>query len=67
MRWFIILILCSVFNSAFGKGVKYELIATKQKANLSGKKTVDFAIMINKSIPAPILEFTEGDDAEKKL
>src|SRR5690606_11158097 len=32
--------------------------------NLSGKKTVDWALMINGGIPAPVLEFTEGDDAE---
>ena len=64
MRLFVFFILCCFYNSAFGKVVKYELFATKEKANLSGKKTVDFAIMINKSIPAPVLEFTEGDDAE---
>lgn len=46
------------------KTVRYELIASKGKVNLSGKKEVDFALMINGSIPAPILEFTEGDDAE---
>lgn len=32
--------------------------------NLSGKKTVDFALLVNGSLPAPTLEFTEGDDAE---
>lgn len=46
------------------KTVRYELIASKGKVNLSGKKEVDFALMINGSIPAPVLEFTEGDDAE---
>jgi FtsP/CotA-like multicopper oxidase with cupredoxin domain len=64
MRLFFVFILCSFFNSAFGKVVKYELIASRESTNLSGKKIVDFAIMINKSIPAPVLEFTEGDDAE---
>jgi len=64
MRWIIFLMLCSFFNSAFAKIVKYELTASRESANLSGKKTVDFAIMINKSIPAPVLEFTEGDNAE---
>jgi hypothetical protein len=54
-------------HSTFAKIVKYELVASKEKINISGKKTVDFAIMINKSIPAPVLEFTEGDDAEITL
>jgi CopA family copper-resistance protein len=49
---------------ASAKTVRYELIATKGNINLSGKKTVDFAIMLNNGIPAPTLEFTEGDDAE---
>lgn len=47
-----------------GQTVRYELTATKGKINLSGKAEVDFALMINGGIPAPILEFTEGDDAE---
>lgn len=46
------------------KTVRYELIATKGKINLSGKKSVDFAIMLNGSVPSPTLEFTEGDEAE---
>ena len=46
------------------KTVHYELTATKGEVNLSGKKSVDFALMLNGSIPAPTLEFTEGDDAE---
>lgn len=50
--------------SASAKTVRYELVATKGKINLSGKKTVDFALMINGTVPAPTLEFTEGDDAE---
>src|SRR5690606_19452325 len=37
---------------------------TKGAVNLSGKKTVDWALMVNGRIPAPALEFTEGDDAE---
>lgn len=44
--------------------VRYDLTATREKINLSGKKEVDWALMINGSIPAPTLEFTEGDDAE---
>ncbi|MBA2405362.1 MAG: multicopper oxidase domain-containing protein, partial [Bdellovibrionales bacterium] len=46
------------------KVIRYELTATKGKINLSGKKTVDFALMLNGGIPAPTLEFTEGDEAE---
>ncbi len=49
---------------AFAKTVHYELTVTKQSVNLSGKKTVDFALTVNGGIPAPTLEFTEGDDAE---
>jgi FtsP/CotA-like multicopper oxidase with cupredoxin domain len=46
------------------KTVKYELNITRQPVNLSGKKTIDWALMVNGSIPAPTLEFTEGDTAE---
>ncbi len=67
MKKIILLLLLLSSQSIFAKIVKYELIASKEKVNLSGKKTVDFAIMINKSIPAPVLEFTEGDDAEITL
>lgn len=49
---------------AIAKTVRYELNVTRENANLSGNKTVDFALMVNGSIPAPTLEFTEGDDAE---
>lgn len=49
---------------SYAKLVRYELVATKGSVNLSGKKEVDWAMMINGSIPAPTLEFTEGDDAE---
>lgn len=31
--------------------------------NVSGLKTVDFALAVNGTIPAPTLEFTEGDEA----
>lgn len=50
--------------SGFAKTVRYELTVTQQKINLSGKKEVSFALSVNGSIPAPTLEFTEGDDAE---
>jgi FtsP/CotA-like multicopper oxidase with cupredoxin domain len=56
--------LLSLAPPALGKTVHYELTGTRGDANLSGKATVDFALMINGSIPAPTLEFTEGDDAE---
>lgn len=49
---------------AFAKVVRYELTVRNQKMNLSGKKEVDFALTVNGGIPAPTLEFTEGDDAE---
>ncbi|WP_141734427.1 multicopper oxidase domain-containing protein [Oligoflexus tunisiensis] len=44
--------------------VRYELVATQGTVNLSGKKSVDFALLVNGSLPAPTLEFTEGDVAE---
>ncbi len=56
--------LAALGASAWGKTVRYELVATRAPVNLSGKKSVDFALMINGQIPAPTLEFTEGDDAE---
>jgi len=46
------------------KVVRVELTATQGTVNLSGKKSVDFALMLNGQIPAPTLEFTEGDQAE---
>ena len=50
--------------AAWAKVVHYDLEATRGSVNLSGKRTVDFALQLNGSIPAPTLEFTEGDDAE---
>ena len=52
---------------AFAKTVKYELTIRNEKVNLSGKRDVDFALTVNGGIPAPTLEFTEGDDAEIKV
>ncbi len=49
---------------AHAKTVRYDLTITQQPVNMSGKKTVDFALQVNGGIPAPTLEFTEGDDAE---
>ncbi|MFL5783508.1 MAG: multicopper oxidase domain-containing protein [Bacteriovoracaceae bacterium] len=51
-------------SPAFAKVVRYELKIGREKVNLSGKKSVDFALAVNHSIPAPTLEFTEGDEAE---
>lgn len=51
-------------TTAAAKTIRYELTATRGSINLSGKKSVDFALMLNGSIPAPTLEFTEGDEAE---
>jgi len=53
-------------NLSIAKVVKYELLIENKPANLSGKK-VDFALMVNGTIPAPTLEFTEGDTAEIKV
>jgi len=60
------LLLMFVFagSAVSAKTVRYELTATKVPVNLSGKKTVDFALMMNGQIPSPTLEFTEGDEAE---
>lgn len=49
---------------ALAKTVRYELTLTQERVNLSGKKEVGFALLVNGGIPAPVLEFTEGDIAE---
>ena len=54
-------------NSALARVVRYDLTATQRPLNLSGFATVDWAIQVNGTIPAPTLEFTEGDDAEIHL
>lgn len=54
-------------QSAVAKIVRYELSASKQSVNLSGKKEIGFAISLNNQIPAPTLSFIEGDDAEIKV
>ena len=61
--WTILAILFFA-GQARAKTVHYELTARLKQVNLSGKETVDFAIALNDQIPAPTLEFTEGDDAE---
>ncbi|MCB0356926.1 MAG: multicopper oxidase domain-containing protein, partial [Bdellovibrionales bacterium] len=59
------LILSALFLSLdlYANTVKYDLNIVNQPINVSGKKLVDFALMVNGSIPAPTLEFTEGDEA----
>jgi FtsP/CotA-like multicopper oxidase with cupredoxin domain len=64
MRVLLAFLLIFLSAPAIAKKIHYDLTATRQKINLSGKAEVDFAISINGSIPAPTLEFTEGDDAE---
>jgi FtsP/CotA-like multicopper oxidase with cupredoxin domain len=49
-------------TQAEAKAVQYELTATRGEVNITGEK-VDFALMLNGKIPAPTLEFTDGDDA----
>lgn len=70
-RWDIT-VLASCFLAMFSqralaKTVNYELTATQGKINLSGNKEVDFALLVNEGIPAPTLEFTEGDEAVIKV
>lgn len=62
----ILLTLFPLFFSAstFAKTVHYELTIRNQPVNMSGKRSVDFSLTVNGGIPAPTLEFTEGDDAE---
>lgn len=68
MRILFVAIFLFIYSPlSFAKTVKYELRVTKGSVNLSGKKTVDWALKVNDSIPAPTLEFTEGDDAEITL
>lgn len=61
---FAIIITTLFAQSMLAKTVQYELVVRNEKMNLSGKKEVDFALTVNGGIPAPTLEFTEGDDAE---
>lgn len=51
-------------QQGFAKTVRYELVVEQKPMNMSGKETVDFSLTVNGGIPAPTLEFTEGDDAE---
>ncbi len=64
LRVALVSILTFFSASALAKTVRYELVVRNEKLNMSGKKEVDFALTVNGSIPAPTLEFTEGDEAE---
>lgn len=64
MRSLLLFTLIALPLSSFAKTVRYELTIRNEPVNMSGKKTVDFALTVNGGIPAPTLEFTEGDDAE---
>lgn len=65
MKRLAVTLLCFLLSAmASAKTVHYDLVAKQIEVNLSGKETVDFAIAINGQIPAPTLQFTEGDDAE---
>lgn len=62
-KFILFLIATWTLNVAHAKTVRYELLISNQKVNMTGQE-VDFAITVNGGIPAPTLEFTEGDDAE---
>lgn len=51
-------------HHAEAKVVHYDLHIRQEPVNLSGRSEVNFALSINGQIPAPTLEFTEGDEAE---
>lgn len=63
-RFLALFLALGIGNTTYAKVVRYTLKATRTPVNLSGKQSVDFAIAVNGSIPAPTLQFTEGDDAE---
>lgn len=59
------ILFCIVFLAAISHGqkvVRYDLTIDKKMVNYSGK--MKHALAINGQIPAPTLEFTEGDIAE---
>jgi FtsP/CotA-like multicopper oxidase with cupredoxin domain len=63
-RAIFILLLFVTSMPVAAKTVRYDLVIKKEKMNLSGRREVDFALTVNGGIPAPTLEFIEGDDAE---
>lgn len=64
LKFFIFLLPSLLLFSAHAKTVRYELNIENKPMNMSGQRTVDFALTVNGGIPAPTLEFTEGDEAE---
>ena len=64
VSFFYFFLLCVTTPTAIAKTVHYELTIENKPVNMSGKKKVDFSLTVNGGIPAPTLEFTEGDDAE---
>ena len=60
----ILFLLLFVHDFSYAKIVHYDLTIQNQPVNLSGKKEIDFSLTVNGSIPAPTLEFTEGDEAD---
>ena len=64
---FLALIFILSCSTVFAKTVHYDLTLEHKSVNLSGKEEVDFAITVNGGIPAPTLDFTEGDFAEIKV
>lgn len=64
LNFYAVMAIAFFASEAHAKTVRYELTIRNEKVNLSGKKEVDFALTVNGGIPAPTLEFTEGDDAE---
>ena len=64
MKLYLIILLLQLAGvSGFAKTVHYELNVENKKVNITGQE-VDFALTVNGGIPAPTLEFTEGDEAE---
>lgn len=64
MRLILLSVLMFFSMTLLAKTVRYELNIKQEPVNMSGKKEVNFALTVNGGIPAPTLEFTEGDDAE---
>ncbi len=57
-----LIMLAVVFSSqAMAAEKSVDLVVEQKSVNLSGKKEVDFALMVNGGIPAPTLRFQEGD------
>src|SRR5690554_740705 len=60
-HWLIVISAALLHFPAFAAVTEYTLVIDRQPVNLTGK-TVE-RITINGSIPGPIMEFTEGDEA----